>query len=74
MTALLIPIREVESIPEVSAGNIFGIGGLEDNIIKTATVTTTPDCSTFSPMAILSSPIVRVAVEPENPTVCLLFE
>lgn len=58
--------KELERVTSVPAGNVFGIGGVEDIILKTATITTNPMCPTFFPMTFGFSPIVRVAVEPRN--------
>ena len=45
---------------------MIGIGEVEEHIIKSATLSSAPECSTFNMMTFVSSPIVRVAVEPEN--------
>ena len=58
--------RDVAGIPEIPAGNVFGIGGIEEHVLKTATLSTTPLCTTFSEMPLLTAPLVRVAIEPEN--------
>lgn len=42
--------KELEKISCAPAGTVFGIGGIEDIILKTATVTTNPACPTFLPM------------------------
>eukprot|EP01114_Cavostelium_apophysatum_P018773 TRINITY_DN5886_c0_g1_i1.p1 TRINITY_DN5886_c0_g1~~TRINITY_DN5886_c0_g1_i1.p1 ORF type:complete len:1020 (-),score=286.89 TRINITY_DN5886_c0_g1_i1:4-3063(-) len=60
--------RGVEAVEEIPAGNICGIGGLEEFIIKSATISSTPLCSTFNILTNMSSPIVRVAIEPEIPS------
>eukprot|EP01117_Protostelium_nocturnum_P017384 TRINITY_DN7082_c0_g1_i2.p1 TRINITY_DN7082_c0_g1~~TRINITY_DN7082_c0_g1_i2.p1 ORF type:complete len:1036 (+),score=475.65 TRINITY_DN7082_c0_g1_i2:122-3229(+) len=59
--------RNLESVESIPAGNVFGIGGIEENIIKTATLSSTEFCPVFNAMTSGSSPIVRVAVEAENP-------
>lgn len=59
---------ELESLDEVPAGNIVGIGGLENHVVKTATLSTTISCPSFSEMNITAQPIFRVALEPENPS------
>jgi ribosome assembly protein 1 len=41
-----------------------GIGGLEDHILKTATVTSTLACPPFTDLSMIAVPILRVAVEP----------
>ncbi|KAL6072938.1 Elongation factor-like GTPase 1 [Balamuthia mandrillaris] len=59
--------RELQRVDKVPAGNVFGIGGVEDVILKTATICSTPLCQSFLHMGFGFSPIVRVAVEAENP-------
>lgn len=36
--------RGLEPIDEISAGNVFGLGGVEDKILKTATICSSPYC------------------------------
>ena len=36
--------RGLEQIDEIPAGNIFGLGGIDDHILKTATICSTPLC------------------------------
>ena len=56
--------REVMPVGEVPAGNMLGIAGLEDHILKSATISSTLACPAFRPMSFIAAPIVRVAVEP----------
>lgn len=58
--------RELELMEEVPAGNVLGLGGLEDHILKTATLSQTVACPAFTDMYFEASPIVRVALEPTN--------
>lgn len=60
--------REVELVTSVPPGNVVGIAGLEKHIIKSGTLSSSPFCPSFSPMSFDASPIVRVAVEPVNPS------
>ncbi|XP_014600269.1 PREDICTED: elongation factor Tu GTP-binding domain-containing protein 1 [Polistes canadensis] len=59
--------RELESITEIPAGNVFGIGGLEEHVLKTATLSNTIICPSFSELTSLAVPILRVALEPKHP-------
>ncbi|XP_043521780.1 elongation factor-like GTPase 1 [Frieseomelitta varia] len=59
--------RELESTNKVFAGNVFGIGDLEDYVLKTATLSTTVACPSFSEYTSLDTPIMRVALEPKHP-------
>ena len=56
--------REVMPVGEVPAGNVMGIAGLEEHILKSATIASTLACPAFRPMTFIAAPIVRVAVEP----------
>ncbi|KAM4035834.1 elongation factor-like GTPase 1 [Anomaloglossus baeobatrachus] len=60
--------RELEDLEEVPAGNVLGISGLEDCVLKSATLSTTPACPPFIPLNFEATPIVRVAVEPTHPS------
>ncbi|RMZ76889.1 hypothetical protein DV738_g4741, partial [Chaetothyriales sp. CBS 135597] len=64
--------RSLENLDTVPAGTIFGIGGLEGHILKTGTLCSQvqggPNLATTSSNQAASQPIVRVALEPTNPT------
>jgi ribosome assembly protein 1 len=44
------------------------IGGLENLVLKSATLSSTPFCPSFTGMVLQTSPIVRVAIEPKDPS------
>ncbi|OZJ03843.1 hypothetical protein BZG36_04304 [Bifiguratus adelaidae] len=58
---------DLQSLPEVPAGNVFGIGGLEGHILKNGTLTSDPSVRNLAGVRNESAPIVRVALEPEDP-------
>ncbi|GAM29241.1 hypothetical protein SAMD00019534_124170 [Acytostelium subglobosum LB1] len=59
--------RSLEPIESVPAGNVCGVGGEIGNLVlKSATITTTLQCPPLANMMFVSSPIVKVAIEPEN--------
>lgn len=60
--------RELEALDVVPAGNILGIGGLENHILKSATISSTLACPAFTTLPFDVRPIVRVAVEPLHPS------
>lgn len=60
--------RELESLDSVAAGNVVGIGGLEEHILKSATLSSTLACPSFSELSQMAVPILRVAVEPAKPS------
>merc|ERR1719195_1914954 len=57
----------VEAIEDVPAGNICGLVGLDQELVKTGTLTTFKDAHNMKVMKFSVSPVVRVAVEPKNP-------
>lgn len=59
--------KELDELDEAPAGNIVGIRGLQQHVLKTATLSTTPFCPSFSDFTIMATPIFRVAVEPKHP-------
>lgn len=60
--------KELEELDEAPAGNIVGIKGLQDAVLKTATLSNTAYCPSFCDLTIMATPIYRVAVEPKNIT------
>jgi ribosome assembly protein 1 len=59
--------RELISISKGYAGNVIGINGLSNHVLKTATLSSTPSCMSLSPMSFQTTPLVRVALEPKDP-------
>lgn len=59
--------KQLEELDEIPAGNIVGIRGLQEHVLKTATLSTTIYCPSFCDLTIMATPILRVAVEPKNP-------
>lgn len=45
-----------------------GIGGLEEHVLKTATLSTDVACPAFRELQLMAVPILRVAVEPQRPS------
>lgn len=60
--------KELEELDEVPAGNICGIRGLQQHILKTATLSNNVYCPSFCDLILMATPIFRVAVEPKNHT------
>lgn len=46
-------------------GCIIGIGGLENVLLKTGTISSTLDCPNFSKLAGLSKGLIKVTIEPK---------
>merc|ERR1712045_601434 len=59
---------KVEAIEDVPAGNICGLVGVDQFLVKTGTITTSKDAHNMKVMKFSVSPVVRVAVEPKNPS------
>jgi len=57
----------VEAIADVPAGNICGLVGVDQFLLKTGTITTFKEAHNMKVMKFSVSPVVRVAVEPKNP-------
>jgi len=57
----------VEAIEDVPAGNICGLVGVDQFLVKTGTLTTFKEAHNMKQMKFSVSPVVRVAVEPRNP-------
>lgn len=59
--------RELEQIEYATAGTVVGITGLEDYVIKSATLSSTYTMPAFTELTLNVTPILRVAVEPRDP-------
>ncbi|EQL02189.1 Protein synthesis factor, GTP-binding protein [Ophiocordyceps sinensis CO18] len=60
--------RHLESLDSVPAGVVFGIGGLEGRILKSGTLCSRLEGAVnLAGVSSTGKPIVRVALEPENP-------
>jgi ribosome assembly protein 1 len=60
--------RGLEPKSAVPAGNVVAIRGLGQHILKSGTLSTTPLCWPFARMSFQAAPIVRVALEPCDPS------
>jgi elongation factor 2 len=59
--------RYVEPIEDVPCGNICGLVGVDQYLVKSGTISTAKDAHNLRVMKFSVSPVVRVAVEPMNP-------
>ncbi|KAJ2948253.1 hypothetical protein O0L34_g7481 [Tuta absoluta] len=64
---ILMMGRYVEAIEDVPSGNICGLVGVDQFLVKTGTITTYKNAHNMKVMKFSVSPVVRVAVEPKNP-------
>merc|ERR1712137_1039662 len=64
---ILMMGRYIEPIEDVPAGNICGLVGVDQYLVKTGTITTFKDAHNMRVMKFSVSPVVRVAVECKNP-------
>ncbi|CAF4828542.1 unnamed protein product [Rotaria sp. Silwood1] len=64
---ILIMGRYIEPIEDVPCGNICGLVGVDQYLVKTGTITTFENAYNLHVMKFSVSPVVRVAVEPKNP-------
>ncbi|QRD03184.1 hypothetical protein JI435_099580 [Parastagonospora nodorum SN15] len=69
VTALYLMMgRGLEPLTTVPAGVVFGIGGLEGHVLKSGTLCSQlPGSVNLAGVQMGTQPIVRVALEPENP-------
>jgi elongation factor 2 len=65
---ILMMGRYIEAIEDVPCGNICGLVGVDQFLIKTGTITTYKEAHNMKVMKFSVSPVVRVAVEPKNPS------
>ena len=64
---MLIMGTELWPLQSAPAGNIVAIVGLGSHILKSATISSTPNCSPLSRLTVQSAPIYKVACAAENP-------
>ncbi|KZV89465.1 P-loop containing nucleoside triphosphate hydrolase protein [Exidia glandulosa HHB12029] len=60
--------RSIEAIDDVPAGNLVGLSGLDQFLLKCGTLTTSETAHNMRVMKFSVSPVVQVAVEPRNPS------
>ncbi|KAG1683494.1 Elongation factor 2 [Nymphon striatum] len=64
---ILMMGRYTEAIEDVPCGNICGLVGVDQFLVKTGTISTFKEAHNMKVMKFSVSPVVRVAVEPMNP-------
>jgi len=65
---ILMMGRYIEAIEDVPCGNIAGLVGVDQFLVKTGTLTTSAEAHNMKQMKFSVSPVVRVAVEAKNPS------
>jgi len=60
--------RYVETIEDCPCGNTIGLVGVDQFLVKSGTITTSDAAHNIRVMKFSVSPVVRVAVEPKNPS------
>ncbi|XP_042354364.1 elongation factor 2 [Plectropomus leopardus] len=65
---ILMMGRYTEPIEDVPCGNIVGLVGVDQYLVKTGTITTYEQAHNMRVMKFSVSPVVRVAVEAKNPS------
>jgi len=58
--------ESLKKVEKISAGNVVGIGGLDDLLFNMGTLSTDELCPSFASASLQGSGIVNVAVEPQN--------
>uniref|UniRef100_A0A0N5C421 Tr-type G domain-containing protein n=1 Tax=Strongyloides papillosus TaxID=174720 RepID=A0A0N5C421_STREA len=64
---ILMMGRYIEPIEDIPSGNIAGLVGVDQYLVKGGTITTYKDAHNLRVMKFSVSPVVRVAIEPKNP-------
>ena len=59
---------KVESVASVPCGNTVGLVGIDNFLVKQGTISTCDTAHCIRAMKYSVSPVVRVSVEPKNPT------
>merc|ERR1712158_206102 len=65
---ILMMGRYIEAIEDVPCGNIAGLVGVDQFLVKTGTLTASAEAHNMKQMKFSVSPVVRVAVEAKNPS------
>merc|ERR1719288_158958 len=65
---ILMMGRYIEAIEDVPCGNICGLVGVDQYLVKTGTISTHKEAHNMRVMKFSVSPVVRVAVECKNPS------
>jgi len=65
---ILMMGRYIEPIPDVPCGNICGLVGVDQFLVKGGTISTYKEAHNMKVMKFSVSPVVRVAVECKNPS------
>jgi len=65
---ILMMGRYIEAIEDVPCGNICGLVGVDQYLVKTGTLSTSATAHNMKQMKFSVSPVVRVAVEAKNPS------
>merc|ERR1712186_199269 len=65
---ILMMGRYIEAIEDVPCGNICGLVGVDQFLVKTGTISTFEQCHNMKVMKFSVSPVVKVAVEAKNPS------
>ncbi|KAG0134953.1 elongation factor 2 [Tuber indicum] len=65
---ILMMGRQVQPIEDVPAGNIVGLVGVDQFLLKSGTLTTSETAHNLKVMNFSVSPVVQVAVEAKNPS------
>jgi len=63
---LLMMGRSTEQVPNVPAGNVVGLMGFQQYLLKSGTICTSEDTYPFNTMKFSVASVVRVAVEPKR--------
>jgi len=58
--------NNLKAVSDMGAGNIVGIGGLDEALLKMGTISSLPECPSFAPARLLGTGLIKVAIQPKN--------
>jgi elongation factor 2 len=65
---VLMMASKIEAVPEVPCGNTVALAGIDQYLLKTGTISDHEAAHNIRTMKYSVSPVVRIAVEPKNPS------
>ena len=58
--------NNLKAVSDMGAGNIVGIGGLENILLKMGTISSLEECPSFAPARLLGTGLIKVSIQPKN--------
>ena len=58
--------NNLKAVSDMGAGNIVGIGGLDNILLKMGTICSLEECPSFAPARLLGTGLIKVSIQPKN--------